>query len=155
MQEQRASGNDGFGMSPIVARTIQVLVIVVLVVLLYVIVSGIIRAPTRSDAVDVTITQDGTNWSAAITALPSQKLPTELYLLARDPGGTIVLPRTSFANLSADRWAVTRAAYEDGNPVVPEVRVGDRLLLDRGTYPAGSTVEVSDIWSVLMIRTLR
>ncbi len=155
MRAQQGLGNDRRRVAPIVSSAIQVSVVVVLFVLLYVIVFGIIRAPARTDAVDVTITQDGANWSAAITALPSQKLPTELFLLARDPGGAILLPRTSFANLSGDRWAVTRAAYEDGNPVAPEVRTGDRLLLDRGTYPAGATVEISDIWSVLMVRTLR
>lgn len=146
---------DPSAVSPLVANVLKVAVIVVLVVLLYIMVTGIIQSPARVEVLDFTIAQDGANWSVAITAVPAGKPPAELFLLIRNATGDIVLPRTSFANLTADDWAQNRALYEDSNPTVPEVRAGDRLLIDRGTYPAGSRIEVSDKWSVLTMRTLR
>ncbi len=141
-------------LSPLVATVLKVAVIVVLAALLYVIVSGLLPAPGRVESFDFMVVPDGTNWSATFTSVPSGKLPADLYLVLRNGSGDIVLPRTSFANLSVGRWALIRAVYADATPGVPEVRAGDRLLLDRGAYPAGSVIEVSDHWSLLTVRTI-
>jgi len=141
--------------SPLVANLLKVGVVVALVVLLYVIVSGVIRAPAGGPSMDFTLAPDNTNWSATLTVVPAERLPSGLYLLVRNGSGDIVLPRTSFENLTGARWALNLAVYEDRNPGEPQVQAGDRLLLDRAAYPVGSVVEISDKWAVLTIRTLK
>ena len=139
----------------LVANLAKVAVVVLLVVLLYLVLIRFSGSPSPVERVDLSISQDGRNWSVRFLTFPPSKLPSEVFVVLRDGSGAITVPRTSLENLTAASWSVLRVQYEKGTPANPDVQPGDRLLLDRVAHPQGSVLDLSDDRSILAIDTLR
>jgi len=149
-----SSLGDRLAVSPTIIRILQVLTVVGLSAILYLTVTTIPANPARAP-LDMSVSADGTaNWSVIFTLVPPGNAPSDLHLLIRDSSHRIALPRTTFANLTTAAWAQNHAVYVDGNPTTLDVRPGDLLRLDRGTYAASSTIEISDASSILALRAL-
>ncbi len=94
---------------------------------------------------------DGGNWSLLVLTVPGPQTPATTYVGIRGPAGNVSLPRTPWSQLTEANWTVNKVLY------VPEgssgqVLPGDRLLVDRARYPAGSSVSVeggdgSTLWA--------
>jgi len=141
--------------SSLLFNVLKVAILVILAAVLYLDVVRLPGAPAPGASVGFSVTTDQANWSVNLTALPSAKLPSEFFVLVRDPSGGIVSPRTSLENLTLAAWPRTHILYDKADASVPQVRPGDRLLLDRASYPSGHVVEISDDRSVLAIAALK
>ncbi len=141
--------------STLVTNVVKVAVVVLLVGLLYLAVIRFSASPSPVGGVDLTVVQVGANWSVRFTAVPPAKLPSEMFIVLRDPAGAIAVPRTALENLTAGNWSLAFAVYEKSNPAAGEVQAGDRLLIDRAAHPPGTVLDVTDDRSVLAIDTLR
>ncbi|HEY4704235.1 MAG TPA: type IV pilin [Thermoplasmata archaeon] len=148
---KRTLREDGNAVSPVIGTILMVAITVVLAAVLYVIVAGFVVTNKPPRQMSVNVRETGTNWSVEVIAAPAGALPASTYLLVRDPGGAIVLTRTSWEDLT---WPSHRAVYQDANPASAEIGPGDSLLLDRARYPAGSTIEVLEADGLLAQRAL-
>jgi len=140
--------------SQLLRRVLMVATVVVLSALLYVTVTGLFGGPTQTAPLTVDVFADGTNWTVRFTGVPAGRLPGDMFLLIRNASTGIVLPRVSFDALSASNWTAHHALYADANPSAMDVRSGDRLEIDARSYPLGSTIEISDRTSLLLIKAL-
>ena len=133
----------------------KVATLVVLLVLLYVVVAAAsVRPESGGMAMNFDVARDARNWTLTLRSVPSGKLPSGLFLLLRGPTGSVALPRTSFENLTAAGWPGAGALFDDAHPADPEVRPGDRVVLDAAAHPAGTTIEFSTTAALLATRTL-
>ena len=140
--------------SPLVTRILMVGTVAVLFLLLYVLVSGLRGPAPAAPTFTVGITADGKNWSVMFLDVPGGRTSSDVYLVIRNASGGIVLPRTSFVDLTDANWSAHRAVYTDANPTVSEVRRGDGLRIDETAYPILSRIEISDRSALLFIKTL-
>jgi len=132
----------------------MVATVAAMLVLLYVLVSGLRGPAPAAPTFTVSITADGKNWSVRFLDVPGGRVSSDMYLLIRSASGGIVLPRTSFDDLNDANWSAHRAMYTDANPAVSEVRRGDGLRIDEAAYPTLSRIEISDRSALLFIKTL-
>lgn len=140
--------------SQLLRRILMVASVVVLSALLYVTVTGLFGGPTQTAPFTVDVTVDGANWTVRFTGVPPGRPPGDMFLLIRNASSGIMLPRVSFDGLSASNWSAHRALYADANPFATDVRPGDRLEIEAASYPLGSTIEISDRTSLLLIKAL-
>jgi len=95
------------------------------------------------------------NWTGEVLTVASGMLPASTYALIRDSDGTTVLSRTPFSKLTQANWSTYGLQYEDMNPMMPEIRPADLLIISKTMYPAGSVLEISDDYGIMVTAVLQ
>ena len=137
----------------IVVVIVLVAIPIVLAAVLYFMVSGLVGGPGPGpQTMGISVSRAGTNWSAVIIGTSGTFLPESTFLVLRNSPGGPTLGATAFSSLD---WPRDRALYEDSDPTIFEIRAGDSLSIDAGTYPAGTTMEIRTSESILTALTLQ
>lgn len=145
---------DEQAVSPVIATILMVAITVVLAAVLYVMVSGLITGPggtPRAMGVNISPSQDSTNWTLLVTNTPAGLNPSTVTLTILTPGGGIALAATAFSSLS---YTTNGAVYQDSNPSATEIRAGDSVLVSATVYAQG-TVRIADAAGILFQGTLQ
>ncbi len=90
----------------------------------------------------MTVTRGQTNWTVEVTSGQRGLHPNTTYVQIIGPSHDILLGRTPWSALTASDWSAYHVLYQDSRPEVPLVCEGDRLIVDTGTFPSGSSLWV-------------
>ncbi|MFQ5552152.1 MAG: archaellin/type IV pilin N-terminal domain-containing protein [Thermoplasmata archaeon] len=143
---------DRKAVSPVIATILMVAITVVLAAVLYVMVSGLVSGPgSTPNAIGVSVGQssNGLNWVLTFADVPAGMANSTVSLSISDASGAVLFAATALDALGG--------ATETYSPITggTALAAGDRVLLDVGTYPAGSTYQLSDANGVLAAGTLQ
>ncbi len=143
---------DRKAVSPVIATILMVAITVVLAAVLYVMVSGLVAGPGATpSAIGVSVSQssNGLNWIMTFADVPAGKANSTVSLSIADAGGAVL-----FAATALDVLAGVSETY---SPITAGTSLSacDRILLAVGSYPAGSTYQLTDLNGVLAAGTLQ
>jgi len=148
---------DEEAVSPVIATILMVAITVVLAAVLYVMVSGLLGTQSSgAKSVGFSASSAGSNWTLTVASVSASGLSyTSTTFKVYDANGA---PKLSVL-ISAIAWTVpahvcttwgtNKACYMPATDGNVEIKVGDRMNVDKVTYISGYKWEMLDATSIL------
>ena len=154
---------NGEAVSPVIATILMVAITVVLAAVMYVMVSGLISAPSTSKQLGVAVSKssDGTNWILLFTSAPAGFSQGQTYFsMTTSSGASTNVTAATLSSLTALPTAAPGAEYipvtNSGTPsATGAVSANDRVLVNALWWPTGTQFSFTSGGSLIASGTLQ
>jgi hypothetical protein len=113
------------------------------------------ESPPRSLGINMSASPDHTNWVLTLASVPTGIPVSSVKLTIFNASGVVIPPMNSvpFSSLTAENWHTYKARYDQGG-AGNTMQVGDRILLNATSYPAGCKLQIFESRGILYVGIL-
>ena len=101
-------------------------------------------------AIEIALGTSGNNWTMTVSHVQGNMRPSDIYMTIFDSNGTVKMPMSSvpIPTLTLANWTTYKVAFQKMHAGI-DVGVGDKIFVDRESYPLGYHYRLHDSTRIL------